>query len=81
MLDPRLLRNEVEETAAKLATRGFTLDVNAYTSLEEKRKGLQISTQELQNQRNSRSKAIGKAKASGQDITPLLTDSFNSALL
>ncbi len=72
MLDPRLLRNNIEETAEKLAKRGFTLDVTAYIDLEEKRKSLQMSTQDLQNERNVRSKAIGKAKASGQDIAPLL---------
>jgi seryl-tRNA synthetase len=74
MLDPRLLRNDIQDTAAKLAKRGFTLDVNAYTTLEEKRKTLQISTQELQNQRTQSSKSIGKAKASGQDIAPLIAE-------
>lgn len=74
MLDPRLLRNNIEDTAAQLAKRGFNLDVSAFLSLEEQRKALQISTQDLQNERNTRSKAIGKAKASGQDIAPLLKD-------
>lgn len=72
MLDPRLLRNSIEETAAALANRGFILDVEAFNVLEEKRKGLQMSTQELQNERNVRSKSIGKAKAAGEDIAPLL---------
>lgn len=74
MLDPRLLRNSVDEVAAQLAKRAFTFDVQAYNELEGKRKSLQISTQELQNQRTLRSKAIGKAKASGQDIRPLLDE-------
>ncbi len=74
MLDPRLLRNNIEETAKQLAKRGFKLDVGAYLALEEQRKKLQISTQELQNERNTRSKSIGKAKAAGQDINPLLKD-------
>ena len=74
MLDPRLLRNSIEETAAALAKRGFTLDTQAYIELEEKRKSLQVSTQELQNERNVRSKSIGKAKAAGQDIAPLLAE-------
>lgn len=72
MLDPRLLRNELEQTAAKLAKRGYQLDVAAFTQLEERRKTLQVNTQELQNERNVRSKSIGKAKAAGEDITPLL---------
>ncbi|WP_371193047.1 serine--tRNA ligase [Glaciecola sp. SC05] len=72
MLDPRLLRNQIDQTAEALASRGFVLDTAAYNELEEKRKALQVETQELQNERNTRSKAIGKAKASGQDITPLL---------
>lgn len=74
MLDPRLLRNSIDEVAAQLAKRAFTFDVQAYTELEGKRKSLQIATQELQNKRTLRSKAIGKAKASGQDISPLLEE-------
>jgi seryl-tRNA synthetase len=74
MLDPRLLRNSIDEVAAQLAKRAFTFDVQAYTELEGKRKSLQIATQELQNKRTLRSKAIGKAKASGQDINPLLDE-------
>jgi seryl-tRNA synthetase len=73
MLDPRLLRNNLDEVAAKLQTRGYSLDVAAITELEEKRKALKVITQDLQNERTVRSKAIGKAKASGEDIQPLLT--------
>ena len=72
MLDPRLFRSELEETAQQLARRGFELDSAAISALEAERKTLQIQTQELQNERNQRSKAIGKAKASGEDIQPLL---------
>ncbi|MFT6269079.1 MAG: seryl-tRNA synthetase [Alphaproteobacteria bacterium] len=74
MLDPRLLRNSIAETAQQLARRGFILDVQAYNELEGKRKKLQLSTESLQNERTVRSKAIGKAKASGQDIAPLLAE-------
>ena len=74
MLDPKLLRNELESTAAQLARRGYTLDVARISSLETQRKALQIRTQELQNERNARSKTIGRAKASGQDIQPLLNE-------
>ena len=74
MLDPRLLRNALEDTAAQLKRRGFDLDVAKVTELETRRKALQVSTQELQNERNRRSKSIGKAKASGEDIAPLLAE-------
>jgi len=74
MLDPRLLRNELEATAAQLARRGMTLDVAKIADLEARRKALQVTAQELQNERNSRSKGIGKAKAAGQDIQPLLAE-------
>lgn len=74
MLDPRLLRNELEQTAAKLASRGFTLDTAAVDALETRRKEVQMRTQDLQAERNSRSKSIGKAKASGEDIAPLLAE-------
>jgi seryl-tRNA synthetase len=72
MLDPKLLRSDLEQTAKQLARRGFDLDVTAIERLEGERKGLQIQTQQLQSERNQRSKAIGKAKAQGEDIQPLL---------
>ncbi|WP_341504152.1 serine--tRNA ligase [Gallaecimonas sp. GXIMD4217] len=71
MLDNKYLRNELEETARRLATRGFELDVARIQALEEKRKDLQVRTQELQSERNSRSKAIGQAARNGEDIAPL----------
>jgi seryl-tRNA synthetase len=77
MLDPRLLRNELEETATKLKRRGVELDVERIKTLEDSRKHLQVAAQELQNERNSRSKQIGKAKASGEDIQPLLAEVAN----
>jgi seryl-tRNA synthetase len=74
MLDPRLLRNNLQATAEQLARRGFQLDTAAISELEERRKQLQVESQELQNERNSRSKSIGRAKAAGEDIQPLLAE-------
>lgn len=74
MLDPKLLRSELESTATRLAQRGYTLDIEQFNALETRRKTLQVHTQELQNKRNTRSKAIGRAKANGQDIQPLLNE-------
>lgn len=74
MLDPKFLRAELAQTAERLATRGMTLDVAAISALEEQRRVLQVETQELQNQRNTKSKAIGQAKARGEDIAPLLAE-------
>ncbi len=71
MLDPRLLRGDIEAVRQALARRGFELDVARYRGLEARRKALQTRVQELQNLRNTRSKAIGRAKAAGEDITPL----------
>jgi len=72
MLDAKLLRTDLDNIATQLAKRGFTLDTAALSALEDQRKGFQIKTQELQNERNSRSKSIGQAKARGEDIAPLL---------
>lgn len=72
MLDPRIIRQELTATAEKLRIKGFELDVSAIESLESRRKELQVQTEELQAERNTRSKAIGKAKAQGEDIQPLL---------
>ncbi len=74
MLDPKLLRNELESTAIQLTRRGYLLDVEQINTLETQRKTLQIRTQELQNERNTRSKTIGRIKATGQDIKPLLDE-------
>ncbi|WP_289285011.1 serine--tRNA ligase, partial [Methylophaga sp. UBA1918] len=74
MLDPKLLRNETEQVAEQLARRGFDLDVALLAKLEEERKQAQLEAQELQTERNSRSKNIGKAKAAGEDISPLLKE-------
>ncbi len=72
MLDPKLLRTDLEAVKEVLARRGFELDTAAIQSLEEARKTLQTKTQQLQNERNTRSKSIGKAKVQGEDIQPLL---------
>jgi len=77
MLDPQLLRNDLDATAKKLARRGFVLDTNMLAQLELQRKKIQIETESLQSDRNSRSKAIGKAKAAGEDIQPLLDEVSN----
>ncbi|GKX51905.1 serine--tRNA ligase [Budvicia aquatica] len=71
MLDPNLLRNELDTTAEKLARRGFKLDVETLRKQEDRRKVLQVETEKLQAERNSRSKSIGDAKARGEDIEPL----------
>ncbi|MDH5784740.1 MAG: serine--tRNA ligase, partial [Chromatiales bacterium] len=59
MLDPRLFRSELDETAAQLARRGFELDVTAIARLEEERKSLQVDTENLQAEKNKSAKAIG----------------------
>ena len=74
MLDPKLFRIDIEKTAELLAKRGFKLNTEQLSALEEQRKAIQIKTQELQSQRNTRSKSIGQAKARGEDIQPLLAE-------
>jgi len=74
MLDPKLFRTDIENTATLLAKRGFKLDTEELIALEEQRKVIQIKTQDLQSQRNTRSKSIGQAKARGEDIQPLLAE-------
>ena len=74
MLDPALLRSQPAELATQLARRGYRLDVSAVEALEADRKRIQVRTQELQNLRNTRSKAIGQAKAKGEDVAPLLAE-------
>ena len=68
MLDSQLLRENPQFVASQLLKRGFKFDVAAFSALEERRKALQVATQALQNERNTRSKAIGEAKSRGEDI-------------
>ena len=62
MLDPKLIRTDAAAVAEQLLRRGFQLDITALDSLEKQRKSIQTRTQELQSQRNTRSKEIGKVK-------------------
>jgi len=72
MLDSKLLRTATEQVAKGLAKRGYELDVAKIQALEETRKAIQIKTENLQSERNTRSKAIGKAKQAGEDVAPLM---------
>jgi len=72
MLDSKLIRTDLDQVAAALDRRGFVLDTARLEELEERRKSLQMKAQELQTQRNRRSREIGMAKAAGVDIGPLL---------
>ncbi|MEW5249843.1 serine--tRNA ligase [Microbulbifer discodermiae] len=74
MLDPKLIRTQMELVAKALAKRGVTLDTDRLEDLEARRKELQVRTESLQNARNSKSKNIGRAKAAGEDIQPLLQE-------
>ncbi|WP_421717515.1 serine--tRNA ligase [Algiphilus sp.] len=72
MIDPKLLRTDIESVAQALARRGYTLDISAFNALEAQRKALQTETERLQQERNASAKRIGQAKAAGEDIQPLL---------
>ncbi|MHB8346706.1 MAG: serine--tRNA ligase [Acidiferrobacterales bacterium] len=74
MLDPRLLRSDLDNTARQLARRGYVLDTAAIAALEERRKTIQALTQRYQNERNAGSKAVGQAKARGEDAGALLAE-------
>lgn len=72
MLDPHLLRNNLDTVKQQMERRSFAFDDGLYAELETRRKQLQVKTQDLQNERNTRSKSIGQAKSRGEDIQPLL---------
>ena len=77
MLENKLLRGSINFVVEQLKRRNFTFDVDEFNNLEDQRKVIQVQTQELQNLRNTKSKAIGKAKASGEAIEPLLEEVSN----
>lgn len=72
MLDPQLIRNELDSVTTRLATRNFTVECDRLATLEVQRKAVQMRTQTLQAERNSRSKDIGLAKRKGEDVEPLM---------
>jgi seryl-tRNA synthetase len=74
MLDIQLLRTDLRGTAARLAKRGFSLDISKFESLETRRKDLQTRTQELQARRNAASRQIGNAKSRGEDTSSLMAE-------
>ena len=74
MLDPKLLRSDLDQVVEKLKIKNFDFDTDEFRKLEEERKHLQVSTENLQGERNSRSRAIGGAKGRGEDIQPLLDE-------
>jgi len=74
MLDPKLLRSDIEFVAARLAVRNVTLDKASIATLEEQRKALQTETEKLQAERNAGSKRIGQAKAKGEDVSAVMAE-------
>tara|TARA_B110000467_G_scaffold37726_1_gene34409 strand:+ start:2407 stop:3696 length:1290 start_codon:yes stop_codon:yes gene_type:complete len=74
MLDSKLLRGNIDFVVEQLKRRDFSFDVNEFNKLEDKRKVIQVETQDLQNLRNTKSKLIGQVKSSGEDIKPLLAE-------
>ena len=74
MLDPKILRSDLDTVVDKLRIKNYDLDVSRFEQLEQRRKSLQVDTQNLQNERNTRSKTIGEAKSRGEDIQPLLDE-------
>ncbi len=74
MIDPRLLRQDIETIAQQLSTRGLQIDIDYYQSLENERKTRQITCENLQNQRNQNAKKVGMAKAKGEDVSTLLAE-------
>ena len=73
MIDPKLLRTDLDGVARALKRRNFVLDTAAYSALENQRKKLQTDMEQLRNERNARSKEIGMAKGKGEDTAPLMT--------
>ncbi|MEC8823964.1 MAG: serine--tRNA ligase [Pseudomonadota bacterium] len=74
MLDPKRVRTQTEEIARRLAIKNFEFDIATFEQLEERRRAIQVRTENLQSEQNKRSKSIGKAKSAGEDIKPLLEE-------
>ena len=77
MLDPKLIRQDVDAVANALKKRGVGFDTSRFNSLEEQRKSLQVKLQDLQNERNVRSKAVGIAKSKGENADQIMQEVKN----
>jgi len=75
MIDPKLLRSDLNAIADKLIIKGYELDCETFLALEAQRKALQLAAESVQQERNAYAKSMGKligqAKASGEDVEPL----------
>ena len=79
MIDIQLLRKDIAVVAARLASRKFSLDVDAFNALEAMRKQIQTRSEELQARRNSLSKQIGMMKGKGEDTSALMAEVASTA--
>jgi len=75
MLDPQLLRSDIDSVARRLSARSFSLDVAGFRAIEDERRSVQTRTQDLQAARNQFAKRIGQAKAKGEDVAELMAES------
>jgi seryl-tRNA synthetase len=74
MIDIQLLRKDIDNVAARLATRKFKLDAATFNALEAERKAIQTRTEELQGKRNTLSKQIGMLKGKGEDTSAVMAE-------
>lgn len=74
MLDPKVMREEIDQVAQMLKNRNNNVNLEEYTALENQRKSLQTEVEAMQSERNSKSKNIGIAKSQGEDVEPLLKE-------
>lgn len=79
MLDPQFLRQHADKVTSNLAKRGHHFDLESYAAMEQRRKSLQVETEALQSERNTQAKAIGQAKARGEDVDALMAESTQVA--
>ena len=74
MIDPKLLRTELDTVAEKLAKRGYELDKAFWQQVEEQRKSIQVKTEELQAKKNAGAKQIGLMKRNGENTDALMAE-------
>jgi seryl-tRNA synthetase len=72
MIDPKVLRSDLDAVARNLARRGYVLDTSRLEALESERKRWQVETDRLRSERNANAKAVGVAKGRGEDVEPLI---------
>ncbi len=74
MLDIKLMRKEPERVAQAVGRRGKEIDMQPFLTADEKHREVITQIEELQSQRNAKSKEVGQRKRNGESADDLMAE-------